>query len=86
MQNLPTPQRDPNIPESLKAILRRRQEEADQAKWESMKEDQQYDKFVKQQQEADPTKWNVEMPEPKSSSLDAGDCGQFQNINLEESS
>ena len=61
MQNLPTPQRDPNIPESLKAILRRRQEEADQSKWD------------------------VEMPEPKSSNLDAGDCGQFQNINLEES-
>lgn len=55
-----TPQGDPNVPESLKAILRRRQE-------------------------ADQAKWNVEMPEPKSSSLDAGDCGQFQNINLEES-
>ena len=82
MQNQPPL---PKIPESLKAILRRRQEEADQAKWESMKEDQQYDKFVKQQQEADPTKWDVEMPEPKSSNLDAGDCGQFQNINLKES-
>jgi len=45
-------ERDPNVPESLKAILRRRQEEADQAKWESMKEDQQYDKFVKQQEES----------------------------------
>ena len=56
MQHLPTTpspfERDPNVPESLKAILRRRQEEADQAKWESMKEDQQYDKFVKQQEES----------------------------------
>ena len=58
MQHLPTPPspfesvNDPNVPESLKAILRRRQEEADQAKWESMKEDQQYDKFVKQEEES----------------------------------
>ncbi len=27
--------------------------------------------------------WNdVEMPEPKSSTLDTGDCGQFQGIDL----
>jgi hypothetical protein len=49
---IPKSEGDPNVPESLKAILRRRQEEADQAKWESMKEDQQYDKFVKQQEES----------------------------------